>query len=471
MYRFFSFFPFFILFFVGCEHSQELTRLEDKGLPIQTSFEVSDFEPASECQSCHPVHFKEWSGSMHAYSLKDPVWLAQHSKEQTYLASNNKDLGQFCVMCHSPVAFLTGAISDPISFDISDRNSLPSQVLEGVGCSFCHATTHVSPSMDLDPLSGNVKEEIIFFLNTGVVKYGSLKDPLSNSFHESEFHPDYNKSEYCRACHNLTIAGNDAEMTFDEWAGTAFEAMGIECQTCHMKTYSGYAVDTKLFPNAPYRKNLHRHTFPGIDHALTPFPEKEAQLTAITELLESAAELNFFTELPDSVTPGKGLDLAVIVANTSGHNLPTGTTFSRQIWLEVTVMADSDTIYRSGHLNSDGDLYDFYIDSQKKIDPDLIIFRTVLYDAKGDSGLREVSVGRMERKSDTTLPIQSSIRANYSFQIPDNFHKELTINIRLRFRSMPPFFLREFNLINEANRLVVFDGPRLTAVIPFRTSK
>ncbi|MEE2877123.1 MAG: multiheme c-type cytochrome [Candidatus Neomarinimicrobiota bacterium] len=424
-----------------------------------------DFEPAGDCKSCHPVHFKEWSGSMHAYALKDPVWFAQHSKEQNQFASDGKELGEFCIMCHSPVAFLTGAIDNPLSFDIGDTASLAPQVQEGVGCSFCHATTYVSPSTDANPLIGET-DAIQFFLNTGEIKYGSMKNPIPNSFHDSEFHPDYDRSEMCRACHNLTIDGIDAEMTFTEWKGTAFEAMGIECQSCHMETYSGYAVDTVLFPTASYRENLHRHTFVGLDNALTSFPEVEAQVTAITLLLKSAAEISFGTPLPETVAPGDNIDFSVVVTNISGHNLPTGTTFSRQIWLEVTATAGEDTIYKSGFLNPNGDLYDFYIDEDRTEDPDLTIFRTVLYDAVGDSGLRHVSVGRMVKKSDSTLPVQGSRTAKYSFRFPSDSNEQLSIRVRLRFRAMPPFLTRKLGLTEEANRLIVFDGAELEATIP-----
>ena len=467
MYQNSILFYFCILLVFGCEHSQDLVKFDSRDLLIKTSFTVADFEPSSECESCHPTHYKEWSGSMHAYAFTDPVWFKQHSKEQEHFNSKDKELGQFCIMCHSPVGFLTGAIEDPYTFDISQKESLATQVKEGISCSFCHATTHLSPSTNVD-FSNNINEGIQFFLNPGEVKYGSIKDPLPNNFHESEFHPDYDKSEYCRACHNLTISGKDAEMTFNEWSQTSFEAMGIECQSCHMESYSGYAVDTKLFPNAPYRKNLHRHNFIGIDHALTPFPEEETQLKSINDLLESAAELNFSEILPDYILSGEIFNLGIIVTNTSGHNLPTGTTFSRQIWLELNVLADLDTIYRSGHLDSNGDLYDFYIDPQRLEDPDLTIFRTVLYDANGDSGLRHVSVERMVKKSDTTLPVQGSIIANFKFTIPENT-ENLIIKVRLRFRSLPPFFVREFGLAEEEKKLNIFNGDSLSAVIPVRT--
>ncbi len=456
-----------ILLIFGCEHNQDLVKFDSRDFPIQQSFTVSDFEPATECQSCHPTHYKEWTGSMHAYAFTDPVWFKQHSKEQAHFKSKGKELGQFCIMCHSPIGFLTSEIDNPSEFDISQKEGLSQQAREGVSCSFCHSTTHLSPSTNVD-FSDEMNEGIQFFLNPGEIQYGSIKDPLPNNFHESEFHPDYDKSEYCRGCHNLTISGKEAEMTFKEWSQTSFEAMGVECQSCHMENYSGYAVDKKLFPNAPYRKNLHRHNFIGLDHALTPFPEEEAQLASINSLLKSAAEINFSTIFPDYLLPGQKFNLGVIVTNKSGHNLPTGTTFSRQIWLEINILSDSDTIYKSGHLDPNGDLYDFYIDPEGKEDPDLTIFRTVLYDVIGDSGLRHVSVERMVKKTDTTIPVQSSITADFEFDVPENI-ENIFIKVRLRFRPLPPFFIREFGLNSEEKNLKIFNGDSLSVEIPVRS--
>ena len=470
MYHITRFLLIAIFFLVGCEHTQDLTRLEEQKLPIQTSFKVTDFEPATDCKSCHPIHFKEWSGSMHAYALKDPVWFSLQKKEQAHFSAEGKELGQFCIMCHSPVAFLTDAIEEPSSFDISDTSKYAPQIQEGIGCSFCHATTHFSPTTDAYPAIGET-DVIKFFLNTGDVKYGTVRNPISNNFHESEYHPDYDNSEFCQGCHNLTIDGQDAEMTFTEWSGTAFEAMGVECQSCHMATYAGYAVDKDQFPEAPYRENLHNHTFAGIDQALTSFREEASQITAIQSLLKSAAEMNFSSALPDSLTNGETLELSILVTNSSGHNLPTGTTFSRQLWIEVTALAGGDTVYRSGHQNDEDDLYDFHIDPNGVEDPDLTLFRTVLYNAEGDSGLRQVAVERFVRKTDTTIPVQGSRKVLYSFSVPDDSQGNLDLTVRLRFRALPPFFVREFAPGIEGLTLNIFNIAELTETIPIRSSQ
>ena len=64
--------------------------------------------------------------------------------------------------------------------------------------------------------------------------------------------------------------------------------------------------------------------------------------------------------------------------------------------------------------------------------------------------------------------MQGSITANFPFTIPENTEK-LIIKVRLRFRSLPPFFVREFDLVEEAKKLKIFNGDSLSAVIPIRT--
>ena len=72
----------------------------------------------------------------------------------------------------------------------------------------------------------------------------------------------------------------------------------------------------------------------------------------------------------------------------------------------------------------------------------------------------------MVRKSDSTIPVQGSRTAKYSFQLPLESEGEIFVRVRLRFRAMPPFLIRELGLNEEANRLIIFDGAELKATIP-----
>ena len=58
------------------------------------------------CKECHKEHYTEWSGSMHAYASKDPVFLAMNKRGQR---ETHNDLGKFCVNCHAPMAVQAGS--------------------------------------------------------------------------------------------------------------------------------------------------------------------------------------------------------------------------------------------------------------------------------------------------------------------------------------------------------------------------
>jgi len=424
---------------------------------IQTQFQVEDFSSAENCMGCHPTHYDEWSSSMHAYSMKDPVWLSLQRREHQVHDEIGIELGDFCVQCHSPIASLTDAIIDHNTFSLSDLFALPPQIQEGVTCDVCHTATHIPEPTDIQT-DGQLFETTDFKLFTDGTRYGTIDDPVDNNYHTSEYHPGYDRSEFCQNCHNLTVNGVNTEVTQFEWEGTAFQAMGSECQSCHMPTYQGQAA-----VDGPERENLHRHFFPGVDVRLDITQPNPEHLTAVEALLLDAADIEFFPAVPDTLEEDSALIVQVIVSNNSGHNFPSGTTFIRQLWLEIVGTLDGDTVFSSGLLNSDGDISDFYVDPEEEIDPQLHIFNTVLYDAQGDSGLRNVGAEDMVSLSDYTLPVEGSKTVNYSIELPDDSHGTLDISARLRFRSFPPFLLRMLNLDYEATNLPIFDIDQVTA--------
>ncbi len=62
------------------------------------------YDPKS-CAGCHPDHYREWSGSMHAYASTDPVFRAMNVRGQR---DTHGDLGDNCVTCHAPLAVELG---------------------------------------------------------------------------------------------------------------------------------------------------------------------------------------------------------------------------------------------------------------------------------------------------------------------------------------------------------------------------
>jgi len=120
MYKMISVRIYFILLilFIGCIDLSEDDARGNNTFPIQTSFKVEDFSSAQECAVCHPQYYEEWSSSMHAYSMVDPVWLKQQNMQQAHSSVEGIEIGDFCVQCHSPVAALTNLIENQAMISI-----------------------------------------------------------------------------------------------------------------------------------------------------------------------------------------------------------------------------------------------------------------------------------------------------------------------------------------------------------------
>src|SRR5262245_41195339 len=77
-------------------------------------FTVEQLQNPEVCGECHPKHYEQWSGSMHAYASEDPVFVAMNKRGQR---DTNGALGDFCLTCHAPMALaldgVTGANYDP----------------------------------------------------------------------------------------------------------------------------------------------------------------------------------------------------------------------------------------------------------------------------------------------------------------------------------------------------------------------
>mgnify|MGYP002039743766 CR=1 FL=1 len=165
-------------------------------------------DPAA-CKDCHPNHYEQWAGSMHAYAADDPVFLAMNARGQR---ETNGELGDFCVQCHAPMALRTGATTDGLNLP-----SLP-QHLKGVTCYFCHTVKKVE----------DVHNNPLVLADDGIMR-GGIKDPVENPAHKG-MHSDFldrtnRKSAYmCGSCHDVvTPSGLHLERTFAEWT-SSFDA-------------------------------------------------------------------------------------------------------------------------------------------------------------------------------------------------------------------------------------------------------
>jgi hypothetical protein len=253
-----------VLFLVACSSSQEATLTREQLLDPQA------------CAGCHQEQFNDWAGSMHAYSSKDPVFLAMNKRGQR---ETNGALGKFCVNCHAPMAVREGLTTDGLNLD-----QVP-QPLHGITCYFCHSVESVEGTHD-NPLK----------LATDGVLRGSIANPSPKGRpHKSAYSALLDRdspqsSTMCGACHDIVNGhGATIERTLSEWKGSAFALIsGTTCSQCHM-AQSLVEKPIAQVDGLPLRRT-HAHTFPGVDVALTPFPDTQRQREQIQTLIDTTLQ-------------------------------------------------------------------------------------------------------------------------------------------------------------------------------------
>lgn len=414
--------------------------------PATATLSPENFNQASQCAGCHPNHYSQWKTSMHAYATIDPIWRTLVGIRQ---ADFEGERDQFCTQCHTAIGTRGGEVYPNFSFD--DFSPI---ALEGVTCEACHKVSGVQRVYN----SGHVLDE------TGPIR-GPIEDPVPNSFHESEYSPLHDTSAFCGACHDVIEQnGLLLERPFEEWASSPAAEDGRNCQSCHMPTYRGKAAE---LPDVPERDNIHLHRFIGVDMPLSDdFITDEAvedELRAeIAALLQSAGAIEL--EASDSVTPGGQIDLFVTVRNLiDAHDLPTGSTFNRQLWVAVTATdGEGNVIYQTGNLDDNGDLRDYWSELDQFGDNDLLSFASGFLDERGNPTVFPWLAA--EHISNSLSPL--FVRTSTLF-VPTTAETvgPITIEATLRFRSFPPFLLRALGHGDLVDKLEIIDIDDATLTI------
>jgi hypothetical protein len=310
------------------------------------------------CQSCHPDQYSEWAGSMHAYSTKDPVFRAMNARGQR---ETDGGLGSFCVQCHAPVALEEKATTDGLNLD-----SVPDN-LHGVTCFLCHSVQSVDGTHN-NPLK----------LATDEVLRGSFADVYTTGIPHKAGYSEFldrdtvNSAAMCGACHDIQAPpGGDIERTFVEWQGSVFQQIrGATCSQCHMPQSTEMKPVANV-PGAPLRRT-HSHAFPGVDLALTDFPDKDNQKTLVQAFLAATLQTAICVE-----PFGGGSKVGVLLDNVAtGHFWPSGAAQDRRAFFEVVAYSGQNVVYQSGVAADNSNLI-------TGADPDIWLLRDCMFDGSG----------------------------------------------------------------------------------------
>lgn len=355
---------------------------------------VDDFQAATSC-GCHSQLIDQWSRSMHAKALSDPLYLTKLEEAQK---ATDGAIGPFCNTCHGPAATMAGEGSaDPRSPSVAD----------GVTCSWCHQVTGLKPGK---PANTSHLVEL------SDVRRAQIKDPVAP--HPAEYSAFHETAEFCGGCHNVDhpVNGMHLEATYTEYAESPWATEGVTCQDCHMSRAPGVIgpFTGQAAGGAPERPNIYAMTFIGANVA-----QGDAQ--AATALLQSAAEIKL--EAPQILESGEAQALVTVTNVGAGHYLPTGLTEVREMWLEV---------FAEGPDGTRTDLL------ERK-------FGTILQDDKGNSPVElweAVSI-----KSDDRIPPRESITETATFSLPAGADNT-TVKAVLRYRSASDEFAKKAGVEN-----------------------
>lgn len=376
------------------------------------------YAKAEACGACHPQHFAEWKRSMHAFAGSDPLMIAMAS-----LAAQEpgESIGEKCFACHAPAKVRAEKLAaENAGIDPADW------VDEGISCDVCHSVQVVPPPGDISYLDD---------VDPHDPKLGGLRDPSGNPVHESLFDNSYQTSINCSPCHQVNLDdGTGLENTYTEWSQSVYGGFPVQCQECHMPEYTGKAATT-----GPVRPDLHRHEFIGVDYASVAFRgiDVDAQKEATRQLLQHSVRAAVQGTPPATVTDGGSFGFTVEVENDqTGHSIPSGTAFSREMWFQVDVRdATGGEVYRSGWLiGPDEDLV------TEDVDPNLALFQSRIFDDKGQRTYFSWRAATIDESR--LIGVGETRTAAYTVDVPTGTPGPLTVDVKLRFRPIAPEIAR-----------------------------
>ncbi len=337
-----------------------------------------------------------------------------------------EDVYRYCSGCHSPAGVVANLIPS------KKEHELPAEAKSGITCDVCHQIARLTGKEGPWGEPGNAS----VMLNPGAKKYTSTGLFEPNRAHTGEKRDFFSQSEFCASCHTVIhpINGLRIETTYEEWKGSPYAKKGIQCQDCHMRSPKDVAkVAESLRPVAvkgprivdgPTR-DIAQHFFVGGNANAERLGGDGAHGKMAEAMLKFAARLEL--KAPAEYLPGKKLSLNVTVHNiAAGHNLPTGATELRQMWVELKIFDEKGkTLFQSGQPDAVGEL-----------PSDCIWFGASVVKRDGKHTIKLWEMERLTQKR--TVPPKGSLTTPLKAELPKDLSGTIKIKARLLYRSASP---------------------------------
>lgn len=379
---------------------------------------LSQFISPETCGGCHDEIYSQWKGSLHNLALDDIIYTAAADDGLKGLKDKGEiEEAEHCQLCHTPVGFISGY---PLKTS-DDRKKIAEIARKGIQCDYCHSITGAyaiyNARYKYDP--GNGED------NPGI-KWGPFKDSESD-YHKSEFSDFHTKSEICGTCHDVkhVAFGTWLETTYQEWKASQYSKLGVQCQDCHMYQRPGHPSTGstarvknrgKASADGKERDHIFTHYFVGGNTAIPGLNKNEALVKMAEDRLRNSVTIKI-----DPKTDNTRIVIR-LMNNGAGHNVPTGLTNVRLVWLKILVKnSEGKVVYSSGVPDKKGYLPD-----------GTVIYNTIFGDGKGNP-VDNVAKAREILKDRRLIPMQEQTE---KFDI-GNLKGKLTVTASLMYSGVP----------------------------------
>ena len=421
------------------------------------------------CLECHPTAHALWSQSAHRFSsFNNPAYLAsvRNTREVLLARDGNVHAARFCAGCHDPVPFFSGAFDDPSYDDVNDPTSQA-----GITCTVCHAIEAIpGPRGNSEFLIGQPDlypfamsdSPLLTFINRQLIK-------AKPAFHKKTYlKPLHQSAEFCSTCHKVHIPEElnhyrflRGQNHYDSWLLSGVSGHGVasfyyppkaqtNCNGCHMPLVPSNDFAARDFDGSGVL-SIHDHLFPGANTAMKSMVgTSQDSLEIHRKFLEGSLRVDIFgirrgedvdapLEAPigpkiPTLQPGETILLETVLRTMGmGHHFTQGTVDSNQVWVEVDVTLNGETIGTSGSQDEIG-----------VVDPWSHFVNALVLSRDGNRidqrNVEDIFVALYNHQ----IPPGAADSLHYRLQVPDDATGEITVKIRTLYRKFDTHFLHIF---------------------------
>ncbi|MBI4819751.1 MAG: hypothetical protein HY791_25985 [Deltaproteobacteria bacterium] len=265
------------------------------GFSCSCAIDGSVGELSKECVGCHERQRDELALARHSVAATSEVFVALRDQ---VAERNGAELKEFCNGCH-------------------DR---PERLGDGLACVSCHAAVGNQ---------GIENGRLILDLD-GPVRVPS--DRPMDSPHAVKASEFLLSSDLCGTCHDVSGPKAFEEHPYLHWSSSPAAERDVSCADCHMAPITG---------DPDSRDTLERRQ---VTHAVLGLGRSTE---SATELLARSIRI----EAPRRVGDTVEVELESVA---SGHSLPDGASFLRELWVSLEVGPSHSPRYQSGALDAGG---------------------------------------------------------------------------------------------------------------------